>query len=730
MKIKKIQIQNFRLLKNLKLDIEDDLSLIVGKNNVGKTSVLSIMDKFLNWSDNKRIYYDDLNIDFQKELASTIEDNPIPDDYSSIGVKLYVFIKCEEGDDLSNISTFFMDLDPDNNYVILGFEYLLTRDRLELLKNDYSQFKQKEEERYKKEKNKYKDDESNILPIRGIDYFLRKKMKNYFLPIHKTYTSSLDEQGNLEICESSYKELDNKEVRIINDLINFKYISARRDVTNRDVDKTLSIQTSRIYEKLEQNDDQLNKIDDFKDTLGKTDITLSGVYKDIFSNTVTLVQKFGGIKKDESCISINSTLEHRELLKGNTTVVYDHEGVQLPEHFNGLGYMNLISMIFEIEILMLDFLKKKEEKPSDINLLFIEEPEAHTHPQMQYVFIQNIHEIINDNTTKLKAKYSATSLQYIISTHSSHIVSKSVFNDIKYFRKDENNVISKNLRDLEIEYKQEGKTGEDNFRFLKQYLTLNRAELFFADKAIFIEGDTERILLPAMMKKIDLEQEHHDKDNDIQPLLSQNISIIEVGNYSQIFEKFIAFIGIKTLVITDIDSVKKEAVLNENGSPKMNKKGEAIEKVCSCKVCEGEITTNSSLRYFFPNKNLVELISLSQEEKRFKKEDSWVANVDGLLQIKFQTEQEGYHARSFEDAFFGCSKNIQFIKANIDAFKGLKNKYKFEEDPIDPYSLAEKCIDSKGTFAIDILLQSSENNFENWETPNYIKKGLLWLKEN
>lgn len=729
MKIKKIRIQNFRLLKNLELDVEDDLSLIVGKNNVGKTSVLSIMDKFFDKSDKKRISYDDLNIDFQKELTTVI-NSQTPDDYSSIGVKLFLFIKCEVGDDLSNISTFFMDLDPDNNYVILGFEYLLKRERLELLKNDYSQFKQKEEERYNKEKEKYKDDDSNILPIRGIDYFLRNKMKNYFMQIHKTYYSSLDETGNIEICESSYKELDNKEKRIIEDLINFKYISARRDVTNKDIDKTLSGQTSRIYEKLEQNEDQQNKIDNFKDTLGKTDITLSGVYKDIFSNTVTLVQKFGGIKENESCISINSTLEHRELLRGNTTVMYDHEGVQLPEHFNGLGYMNLISMIFEIEILMLDFLKKKEEKPSDINLLFIEEPEAHTHPQMQYIFIENIHEIIKDNINKLKSKYSATSLQYIVSTHSSHIVSKSVFNNIKYFRRDGNNVISKNLRDLEVEYKNEGATGEDQFRFLKQYLTLNRSELFFADKTIFIEGDTERILLPAMMKKIDIEQKLYNKENNILPLLSQNISIVEVGNYSQIFEKFIDFIGIKTLIITDIDSVRKEIVLNSDGSPKLNQKGKYREVYQTCRVKDGEKTTNPSLNYYLQGIPYIDLIALPKEARCFKKENYWRPDKTGYLQINFQTEQNYYHARSFEDAFFSISKNIEFIKSNRSKFKGLKNIKFFYDSTKDAYDLAEKCIDSKGTFAIDIILLSSENNFLDWETPNYIKEGLLWLKEN
>ena len=70
-------------------------------------------------------------------------------------------------------------------------------------------------------------------------------------------------------------------------------------------------------------------------------------------------------------------------------------------------------------------------------------------------------------------------------------------------------------------------------------MTLNRAELFFADKAILIEGDTERILIPAMMKKIDEESSVEDEK-----LLSQNISIVEVGAYSQVYEKLIS-LGLK-----------------------------------------------------------------------------------------------------------------------------------------------------------------------------------------
>ena len=59
MKIYTIQIENFRLLKNFSIDIEDELSLIIGKNNSGKTSILSALDKFLNRSESNKFHFDD-----------------------------------------------------------------------------------------------------------------------------------------------------------------------------------------------------------------------------------------------------------------------------------------------------------------------------------------------------------------------------------------------------------------------------------------------------------------------------------------------------------------------------------------------------------------------------------------------------------------------------------------------------------------------------------------------
>lgn len=718
MKIFKIEIENYRLLKSFSLDLENELSLVIGKNNTGKTSILLAIDKFINHSEKTRFSFDDFNIEFKKELEAIIIDPNIkPEvDYKHLGIKLKLFINYNETDNLSNIGLVMMDLDPLNNVIVLGYEYILTFQNYLQLRKEYSEFLIHEGTK--------KNDDRNYI-IKSIYHFLHINHSKFFIPSKKTF----------EYDRIAKKVNENNFISLINedkDIINFKYISAKRDVSNKEVDTTLSNQTSRIYNGTEASDEQNKFVEQFKDRLSETDSQLSEIYKSLFASIINKVKVFGGIRINESEIDIISTLQHRELLQGNTTVVYKHDSDNLlPEHYNGLGYLNLISIIFEIEILVNDFKGDKNKNPSDINLLFIEEPEAHTHPQMQYIFIKNIKELLKE---EIKLGINGNlNLQYIISTHSAHIVADSDFNDIKYLKRTGlNSVIAKNLKDLEREYIIDGQ--EQNYRFLKQYLTLNRAELFFAEKAIFIEGDTERILLPAMMRKLDYEF----PDN---PLLSQNISIVEVGAHSQIFEKFIDFIGLaKSLIITDIDSYYLEAEYEKDGVTQKTyvTTGNPVfsSEKCSASDPRAKYTSNTSLHYFHNGVKEIDYfkkLSLNWQILRKNKKRKWVSNRKGPLLVAFQKEENGYHARSFEDSFFHLNKNF-IIDAN-NPFPSLTDKYltKLRDGTIDSFGFSEKAINSKPSLAIEILLNSKADinglEFANWKIPSYINEGLLWLKQ-
>ncbi len=730
MKIRKIKIENYRLLKDFSIDLEEELSLVIGKNNTGKTSLLSILDKFLNPSDKRRFTYNDFNLDFKKNLQKTIQED-LPDENSykvkPLGIYLRLFIEYADTDGLENISNLMMDLDPSNNNIVLGFEYNLPYNELERLKKDYFEFKVKESNK-KTENSEYEE--------KDFDFYLNRNYANYFKSIRKTIEYSLTTSDANEL---NFKDLEKAKISI-NNVLSFKFISARREVSNRDVDKTLSTQTSKLYKKSEETTDQQKAIEDFQEKLIDTDFALSNIYSDLFKDVVDKVKEFGGIKANDSVIEILSTLQHRELLEGNTTVMYKQLDSSLPESYNGLGYMNLISMIFEIEYLVREFKRKKDEVPADINLLFIEEPEAHTHPQMQYVFIKNIKNLLKEGIKRDDGKNRK--IQYLISTHSSHIVSESDFDDIKYLKKTSvNSVNAKNLKDLEKEYKANDE--EKNYRFLKQYLTLNRAELFFADKAILIEGDTERILLPAMIKKFDIAEaikhkENRTKDNYL-PLMSQNISIIEVGAYSQIFEKFIDFIGIKTLILTDIDSFFEQTLYESDGiTPQKHNNGNEKKKVVKCPANSPNAThtSNTALHFFFVKKELSFYIDLKFDWKilRKNKHKKWVSNRKGNVLIAYQIHEIGYHARSFEDAFFKI--NSDFVKEPTNSFSSLTTKYliKYQNSEIDEFELAENAVNSKPSLAIEILLNSKtdENNVEyaNWQTPLYINEGLAWLKND
>lgn len=701
MKIEKIIVRNFRLLKNFSIDLEDSLSLVIGKNNVGKTSLLLILDQFLgSRGETKRSFrFNDLNLDAQEQLKELMTTPLVSEDaYAAIAISLRLIISYSDTDYLANISPLLMDLDVDNHNLAIGFDYYLPYDSYRELYNQCATQKAKFDAKHHEDEEKHEFDVISFLDDHAI---------NYFKPVRKSI--KIDKDGNLD--ETNYIDLKDIQGFRLESVVQFQCIGARRNVDNRDVDKTLSSKTSDLYKAIEENQEQIDAKENFLEQLKETDKELTDIYSGIFSDIVEKIRMFGGLSPNDTVIKVISTLQHRELLKGNTTVKYEHDKKDLPENFNGLGYMNLISIIFDIELMMKRFRKNKDAGGlSDINLLFIEEPEAHTHPQMQYVFIKNIKALLNKGVTDEHG--NRRPLQYIVSTHSSHIVADSEYDDIKYLHRLEgkNEVEAKSLKLLGELY-----ANQDHLRFLKQYITINRSELFFADKAILIEGDTERILLPAIIKKLDVTVP---MDATELPLLSQNVSIIEAGAHAEIFVKLLNFLGLsKVLVLTDFDCCSPDGYRPAEGYI----------------AGRNQITSNTALKYFFNESNSDLLAAKTETDKRFDWDDvnakMTVCNT-GHYMVCYQTPENGYQPRSFEDDFMAL--NRQFMLDTAFSERAINAKFKDDFDVADKAYEAAKEVNSKAVFAFEILLNSlkdGDDPFGGWSVPAYMKEGLLWLRK-
>lgn len=485
----------------------------MGKNNCGKTSVLSVLEKIFNKNSNHNLVWEDINLYHRREIFENIKRvSDIPDsELSSIlGINLQIWIQYSESDSYQNIQGFMMDLNPENNFIILEFSYIIPTQKLREISSLTCDFA---------------DDFSKF------ESFMKKNLNKFFeIQIYSRGYNPITQ-------EMTEEKSDLHEMKDVHKIIKVRGISASREVSNKESNHSLSKTSNRFY-KLNNGEEINSKANNLlQSAILKADETLTRAYsgddsvEGIFTSVFERVKRFGG-NDSESELAIHSSLSEKDILSNNTTLYYKHDDSLLPETYNGLGYLNLYGIIFEIETLMADI----KNEPADINLIYIEEPESHTHPQLQYIFIKNIKDLLKEHNDELKESGDFSCIQTLITTHSSHIVSDCNFDDLIYFKRDNGTAVSKAFNSLKEEYGDE----QLGYKFVKQYLTLNSSELFFADKVICVEGDTERILIPTMMQKVDTANPINQASNTM-PLLSQNISIIETGAHSQVFRKLFDF---------------------------------------------------------------------------------------------------------------------------------------------------------------------------------------------
>lgn len=652
MKIEKVKIKNFRLLKNSTLEMKDDLSLLIGRNNSGKTSLLVLFEKFYN---NNAFTYDDFSLSLREQIHNINGHTDILD----LSIQMILEIKYDIGDNLEHLSEFILDLDPDNNSVKIFFEVTINKDKLitDLESLD--------------------DQEQKIR-------YIKKNLQKYL----ETKIYAFENENDF-IEENRYKLIP-KDLKQITKLINFQIIHAKRNVSSSDDNKGKKILSSMTTKHFNQkNPDKPNQFTTINNEMIQMDKSLNNIYDKEFEDFLKFGKEFLSI----NTLKVISDLESNEVVSTSSKVVYGEDSNYLPEHLNGLGYMNILYLLLDIEMKKESF----ENEQKDINLLFIEEPEAHTHPQMQYKFIDKIKEVFN----------GIVNLQTVITTHSAQIISRCDFKDIRYLLNINNkNIKIKNFHsELKIQYG----TEEEEFKFVEQYLTLQASELFFANKIIFIEGTTEKMLLPYFINKFDEEKV---SDPNYVPISSQNISIVEVGANAEAFDKLVRFLDIQTLIITDIDTILK----TESQNGRMVYKANKVEGATH--------TSNATIKKYF-NAPDINSSGYPQWFNDLKSNNLAIKNTT-KIKVYYQTTENNYHARSFEDAFINI--NLESIKTNRESINGLQNI-----DNLDTvnnvYDLTERILKKKSDFAFSLLYLALSKSID-WQMPLYIRNALEWIQND
>src|SRR5690606_33716221 len=94
-------------------------------------------------------------------------------------------------------------------------------------------------------------------------------------------------------------------------------------------------------------------------------------------------------------------------------------------------------------------------------------------------------------------------VQFVVSTHSSHVANAAKFEAVRYFLSSP--ATKDGIRHTKVKDFRKGSEAipPDDRDFLHQYMTLTKCDLYFADKAILVEGPTERILLPRACEIVD-----------------------------------------------------------------------------------------------------------------------------------------------------------------------------------------------------------------------------------
>ena len=508
--------------KIVEIDVASDTTLIIGKNNAGKTTIITALDNLINHCNS--FGANDFNYRYLQEYLNDYDVNNPPTSAPYIEFKITIELEDDSSDRISNLIPFMLVEDVEDFELDICIRY-------EVVDLVFFQAEMKESFSEGKDKNAFA---KFLNLLQNTDYTLTYYDKNLNRIDAGFKLSNLME---LQCIKANHLKNDHCLTDAFNKIINYRY------------DHVFQKEKREITKELEQINSNLTQ-------------NISENHTDIIRNVLKTL-----VSMECMGVDLSADITFDKLMKDLIKYEYIEDETNIPEDQFGLGYTNLVMIIATI----MDYMERYPDSSfnSKINLISIEEPETFMHPQMQELFIKNINEAIR---VLLSSKDKDVNSQIIITTHSSHILNSKIhstntFNNICYLHEEKRNASVANLCNKIVMPNESENEESESFKFLKKHIKYKVSELFFSEAAIFVEGFSEDMIIPYYIEKR-------------KGLSKYFISIFNInGAHGFLYKRLIEALGIPVLIITDLDIKRKEESEEETEE---DRKSAAIYQQISC----------------------------------------------------------------------------------------------------------------------------------------------------